>query len=188
MRLEVDINYNRIVMIDTQSQFLQKLAKLVETLGLVQLVALTDVERASKTGYLDLIADNPKTLLIIDLDSLDANAIDVLKNTITSTANGEITILGLFDKWSESIKKLTDLNFKLERRPKWPKNGHTKTTFKFYKKVFDSPNIIGIFAGHIHKNSIEIVKGKTQIVSDDNASGAYLDIDFLPMKAKYKIV
>ncbi|MBF11647.1 MAG: metallophosphoesterase [Flavobacteriaceae bacterium] len=82
----------------------------------------------------------------------------------------------------------TDLNFKLERRPKWPKNGHTKTTFKFYKKVFDSPNIIGIFAGHIHKNSIEIVKGKTQIVSDDNASGAYLDIDFLPMKAKYKIV
>ncbi|MAX94216.1 MAG: hypothetical protein CL559_16765 [Alphaproteobacteria bacterium] len=96
-------------MIDTQSQFLQKLAKLVETLGLVQLVALTDVERASKTGYLDLIADNPKTLLIIDLDSLDANAIDVLKNTITSTANGEITILGLFDKWSESIKKLTDL-------------------------------------------------------------------------------
>lgn len=109
MRLEVDINYNRIVMIDTQSQFLQKLAKLVETLGLVQLVALTDVERASKTGYLDLIADNPKTLLIIDLDSLDANAIDVLKNTITNTANGEITILGLFDKWSESIKKLTDL-------------------------------------------------------------------------------
>ena len=72
----------------------------------------------------------------------------------------------------------TDRNFELERRPKWPKNGHTKTTFEFYKKVFDSSNVIGIFAGHIHRNSIEIIKGKPQIVSDDNASGAYLDIGF----------
>ena len=75
----------------------------------------------------------------------------------------------------------TDINFKLERRPKWPKNGHTKTTFEFHKKVFDSPNVMGIFAGHIHRNSIEIVKGKPQIVSDDNANGAYLDIDFIPL-------
>ena len=75
----------------------------------------------------------------------------------------------------------TDINFKLERRPKWPKNGHTKTTFEFHNKVFDSPNVMGIFAGHIHRNSIEIVKGKPQIVSDDNANGAYLDIDFIPL-------
>ncbi|OUW76222.1 MAG: metallophosphoesterase [Flavobacteriaceae bacterium TMED208] len=75
----------------------------------------------------------------------------------------------------------TDRNFELERRPKWPENGHTKTTFKFYKKVFDSSNLLGIFAGHIHRDSIEIIKGKPQIVSDDNASGAYLDIDFMPL-------
>ena len=81
----------------------------------------------------------------------------------------------------------TDRNFELERRPKWPENGHTKTTFEFYKKVFDSSNVIGIFAGHIHRNSIEIIKGKPQIVSDDNASGAYLEIDFIPMKEKYKV-
>ena len=81
----------------------------------------------------------------------------------------------------------TDDNFELERRPKWPENGHTKTTFEFYKKVFDSSNLIGIFAGHIHQNSIEIIKGKPQIVSDDNASGGYLDIDFIPMEDKYKV-
>jgi hypothetical protein len=80
----------------------------------------------------------------------------------------------------------TDRNFELERRPKWPENGHTKTTFEFYKKVFDSPNVMGIFAGHIHRNSIEIIRGKPQIVSDDNASGAYLDIDFMPLEEKYK--
>ena len=80
----------------------------------------------------------------------------------------------------------TDRNSELERRPKWPENGHTKTTFEFYKKVFDSSNVMGIFAGHIHRNSIEIIKGKPQIVSDDNASGAYLDIDFMPLEEKYK--
>jgi DNA repair exonuclease SbcCD nuclease subunit len=80
----------------------------------------------------------------------------------------------------------TDRNSELERRPKWPENGHTKTTFEFYKKVFDSSNVLGIFAGHIHRNSIEIIKGKPQIVSDDNASGAYLDIDFMPLEEKYK--
>lgn len=81
---------------------------------------------------------------------------------------------------------ITDRNSELERRPKWPENGHTKTTFEFYKKVFDSSNVMGIFAGHIHRNSIEIIKGKPQIVSDDNASGAYLDIDFMPLEEKYK--
>jgi DNA repair exonuclease SbcCD nuclease subunit len=80
----------------------------------------------------------------------------------------------------------TDRNFELERRPKWPKNGHTKTTFEFHKKVFESPNVMGIFAGHIHRNSIEIIKGKPQIVSDDNANAAYLDIDFMPLEEKYK--
>ncbi len=80
----------------------------------------------------------------------------------------------------------TDRNFELERRPKWPENGHTKTTFEFYKRVFDSPNLMGIFSGHIHKNSIEIIKGKPQIVSDDNASGAYLDIDFKPLEKTHK--
>ena len=78
----------------------------------------------------------------------------------------------------------TDGNYKLERRPRWPENGHSKTTFNFYNEVFSSPNLLGIFTGHIHKNSIEIINGKPQIVSDDNASGGYLDIDFLNLKER----
>lgn len=82
----------------------------------------------------------------------------------------------------------TDKNYKLERRPKWPESGHTKTTFDFYQSVFNAPNLLGIFSGHIHQNSIEIIKGIPQIVSDDNASGAYLDITFLPMEEPFKKV
>ncbi|MBB12861.1 MAG: hypothetical protein CMC78_01680 [Flavobacteriaceae bacterium] len=82
----------------------------------------------------------------------------------------------------------TDLSFELERRPKWPDSGHTQTTYDFYKKVFDAPNLMGIFAGHKHRNSIEIIKGKPQIGSDNNASGGYLDIDFLPLEQHKKII
>lgn len=80
----------------------------------------------------------------------------------------------------------TDRNFELERRPKWPDSGHTETTFRFHKEVFNAPNLLGIFAGHIHRNSVEMIKGKPQIVTDDNASGGYLDINFLPMDKKDK--
>lgn len=80
----------------------------------------------------------------------------------------------------------TDRNFNLEKRPKWPEAGHTQTTINFHKEVFNAPNLLGIFAGHIHRNSIEIINGKPQIVSDDNASGAYLDISFLPLDEQDK--
>jgi predicted MPP superfamily phosphohydrolase len=80
----------------------------------------------------------------------------------------------------------TDRNFELERRPKWPESGHTQTTFDFHKKVFSAPNLLGVFTGHIHRNSIEMIKGKPQIVADDNASGGYLDINFLPINDQDK--
>lgn len=75
----------------------------------------------------------------------------------------------------------SDHNFEIERRPKWPEGGHTQTTFNFHKKVFSAVNLLGIFTGHVHRNSIEMISGKPQIVADDNASGGYLDINFLPM-------
>jgi predicted phosphodiesterase len=80
----------------------------------------------------------------------------------------------------------TDPGFNIERRPQWPESGHTQTTLNFHKEVFNAPNLLGIFAGHIHRNSIEMIKGKPQIVTDDNASCGYLDIDFLPMKENDK--
>ncbi|MCK0146383.1 metallophosphoesterase [Arenibacter sp. F26102] len=78
----------------------------------------------------------------------------------------------------------SDRNFELEGRLKWPEEGHTKTTFDFHKAVFSAPNLLGIFAGHIHRFSIESIKGKPQIVTDDNASGGYLDVNFMPMDPK----
>ena len=76
--------------------------------------------------------------------------------------------------------------FELERRPKWPEAGHTQTTFDFHKEVFSAPNLLGVLAGHTHRFSMELIKGTPQIVTDDNASGGYLDIDFLPMEVKDK--
>jgi hypothetical protein len=80
----------------------------------------------------------------------------------------------------------TDRNYELEKRPKWPESGHTQTTLSFHKQVFNAPNLLGVFAGHIHQNSIEIIKGKPQVVADDNASGGYLDINFLPLEEQDK--
>jgi len=79
-----------------------------------------------------------------------------------------------------------DKGFKVERRPKWPETGHTQTTFDFHKEVFCAPNLLGVFAGHTHRFSMELIKGTPQIVTDDNASGGYLDVQFLSMEEKDK--
>lgn len=70
-----------------------------------------------------------------------------------------------------------DKNFELERRPRWPANGHTETTLNFHRTVFSSPNVIGILAGHTHKPSVDVLNGIPQIVTDANAVGAYLDVE-----------
>lgn len=79
-----------------------------------------------------------------------------------------------------------DSIFEIERRPKWPVAGHTQTTFYFHKEVFSAPNLLGVFAGHTHRFSMELIKGIPQIVTDDNASGGYLDVQFLSMEEKDK--
>ncbi len=81
---------------------------------------------------------------------------------------------------------LTDKGYELERRLRWPEAGHSQTTFDFHKAVFSTPNLLGVFAGHIHRFSIELIKGKPQIVTDDNASGGFLDVNFLPLAPKDK--
>jgi predicted phosphodiesterase len=74
----------------------------------------------------------------------------------------------------------TDRNFEIERRPRWRESGHTETTLAFHREVFDSPNLLAIFAGHIHRASSDVFRGIPQIVSGANATGAHLDIEFLP--------
>ncbi|MBM1106209.1 metallophosphoesterase [Aurantibacter crassamenti] len=84
--------------------------------------------------------------------------------------------------WGAAI----DANFEIEGRQKWPESGHTETTFNFHKAVFSAPNLMSVFAGHIHRFSMESLKGKPQIITDDNASGGYLDVNFLPLNPKDK--
>jgi hypothetical protein len=78
-------------------------------------------------------------------------------------------------KWGAAA----DNNFELERRQRWPESGHTKTTFDFHKAVFGAENLVGILAGHIHKPSLDVVNGIPQIVTDANATGAYLSVEFV---------
>lgn len=75
----------------------------------------------------------------------------------------------------------TDRNFEIERRERWPKNGHTKTTMEFHHLVFNATNLLGVFAGHIHKPSVDVMNGIPQFVTDANAKGAYLEINVNPV-------
>ncbi|MEA1887668.1 MAG: hypothetical protein U9N72_10720 [Bacteroidota bacterium] len=36
-------------------------------------------------------------------------------------------------------------------------------------------------AGHVHRQSIDIVSDKPQFVTEANATGAFLEINFLPL-------
>ncbi len=74
----------------------------------------------------------------------------------------------------------TDRNFELERRPRWSQSGHTATTMTFHREVFSTPNLLGIFAGHIHRPSLDVQHGIPQIVAEANATGACLMAEFLP--------
>lgn len=76
----------------------------------------------------------------------------------------------------------TDSNYELEGRERWPETGHTETTFQFYKDVMDTPQLMAVFAGHAHRDSLELINGTPQIVVDDNASGAYADIIISPIE------
>lgn len=75
----------------------------------------------------------------------------------------------------------TDRNYQIERRPQWPESGHTKTTMDFHREVFSAPNLLGVVAGHIHRQSVDMINGIPQFVADDNASSAFLDLGFLPL-------
>lgn len=71
----------------------------------------------------------------------------------------------------------SDDGFKIERRPRWPESGHNETTMAFHCEVFATPGLLGIFAGHIHQASLDVVKGIPQFVAGANATGAHLLVE-----------
>ncbi|MFN3379122.1 MAG: metallophosphoesterase family protein [Runella zeae] len=74
-----------------------------------------------------------------------------------------------------------DRSHELERRPRWPETGHTTTTMRFYKEVTHSPNVIGVLAGHTHKQTLDVINGLPQIITPANATGGYLKVEFVPV-------
>lgn len=77
-------------------------------------------------------------------------------------------------EWGEKADK----NFTLERRQPWRAGGHTRTTIAFYEAVFGAENLLGVLAGHIHNQSVDIINGIPQIVTESNAEGGFLEIGF----------
>ena len=74
----------------------------------------------------------------------------------------------------------SDPGYELERRPRWPESGHTEVTMDFHREVFESDTLLGIFAGHIHRQSLDVVNGIPQFVTNANAVGAFMDVSFVP--------
>ncbi|WP_193212152.1 metallophosphoesterase family protein [Luteolibacter marinus] len=74
----------------------------------------------------------------------------------------------------------SDTGFEVERRPKWREGGHTRTTLDFHREVFAAPNLLGVFAGHIHRASLDVVNGIPQFVGNANATGAFVEIELVP--------
>jgi len=77
----------------------------------------------------------------------------------------------------------TDKSYELERRERWPVEGHTKVTMDYYNEVFSASNILGIFTGHVHQQAMDVVKGIPQFTANGNFMGAYIEIDFLPLES-----
>ena len=73
----------------------------------------------------------------------------------------------------------TDKNHRIERRPIWPER-HSAVTMDFHREVFASPHLLGIFAGHIHRLSTDVLHGVPQVVAGANATGAHLVVEVLP--------
>lgn len=77
-----------------------------------------------------------------------------------------------------------DHNFEIERRPRWPEGGHSKTTFTFWQEVVKAHRdngMLATFAGHVHHQSSSVFEGWPQFTVKANLSGGYYEVDVLPM-------
>lgn len=74
----------------------------------------------------------------------------------------------------------SDKGYSVERRVRWRAGGHTATTFDFHREVFSSPNVLGVFAGHTHRASVDVIRGVPLFVTDANATAACLQLEIVP--------
>lgn len=71
--------------------------------------------------------------------------------------------------------------YEIERRESWPENGFTETTYRFRDLVLNSPEVIGIYAGHTHEEAIDFINDKLQYVAAANYNNKDVLIHFVPV-------
>ena len=74
-----------------------------------------------------------------------------------------------------------DTGYKIERREKWPAEGHSPIDYEFYEAVTSAPNLLASFSGHVHTNGVDIIKGKPHFTVEANARGGYYEVLILPL-------
>ena len=78
--------------------------------------------------------------------------------------------------------RANDCYFEVERREPWSEKGCSKTTLQFRECVMCNPEVIGVYAGHMHDEAIDFFNGKLQYVVDANFNGEDVLIHFLPVE------
>ena len=69
-----------------------------------------------------------------------------------------------------------DQHWEIERRPRWPEASHTDVTKAFHKEVFAAPNLLGVIAGHVHRQCYDRYCGKFQTTVRATGFGGSLDV------------
>ncbi|MBO7622264.1 MAG: metallophosphoesterase [Victivallales bacterium] len=69
-----------------------------------------------------------------------------------------------------------DKNWEIERRPQWPETSHTEVTRTFQREVFATTNLLGVIAGHVHRQCYDRYCGKFQITVKATGFGGSLDV------------
>lgn len=75
--------------------------------------------------------------------------------------------------------QMTDPSYIIERREPWPIEGHSDITFSFRKEVLESENVIAVFSGHVHTNSMYCQNGIPCFTVAANYQGGYYDLRIL---------
>lgn len=73
-----------------------------------------------------------------------------------------------------------DRNYKIERRLQWPEEGHTAVTYAFRDEIINAPNVLGVFTGHIHGTSLDLLNGRPSNVVRAAVDGSTLRIEIQP--------
>lgn len=83
---------------------------------------------------------------------------------------------GVFTCGCPSWNAANDPYWKIERREKWRAEGPTAETFAFREAVLSTPNLVGVFTGHVHALMCAHLHGQNMFSVSDNRKGRILDV------------